>query len=137
MQNKMVEGDLVFLGNECVAQAAQSVEFTGPELVFQWMPGLAVTAHPIHSEDEGGRGWLRPIFNRGGVRHWEVSLHGNTEDGIWMGRMFAPYRPGPDPAGMVVALDLVLGQTHEGETMTREYLSAMRAYFAHRAKAAA
>lgn len=129
MQNKMVEGDLVFLGSECVARAAQSVEFDGPELVFQWTPFS-------FAEKEGGRGWLRPIFNRGDVRHWEVSLHGNTEGYMWMGRMFEPFarKPSPDLVGMVTAIDLVLAQLHDGEDHTLEYLEDMRAAFAHRSK---
>jgi hypothetical protein len=135
----MKRGDWIFSGEQLVAVAAQDRHVAqDQELVFTWISeGSYGYLSPLDEPSPIGsnRGYLRRIFKRGDVQHWEVSLYGDTKDNIWMGDLFEkpPSKPGVDNAGLASALDYLL-QENPYHGMLTDWLEKARDYYAWRAK---
>jgi hypothetical protein len=136
----MKRGDWVFSGDQLVAIATQNRYVAqDQELVFTWISeGSYGYLCPLEDEPSplsSNRGYLRRIFKRGDVQHWEVSLYGDTKDNIWMGNLFEkpPSEPGVDPSGMVSAIG-VLMRDLIADSYVRPYLQQAQDYYSWRAK---
>jgi hypothetical protein len=135
----MKRGDWIFSGEQLVAIAAQDRHVAqGQELVFTWVSESFYSY--LSPLDEFGpiasnRGYLRRIFKRGGVQHWEVSLYGDTKDNIWMGNLFEPppSKPDVDPSGMVSAIGGLM-ETLTRDSYVKPWLQQAQDYYAWRAK---
>lgn len=135
----MRRGDWIFSGEQLVAVAAQDRYVAqDQELVFTWVSeGSYGYLSPLDEPSPIGsnRGYLRRIFKRGDVQHWEVSLYGDTKDNLWMGNLFErpPSKHGVDPTGMVSAIG-VLMETLTRDSYVKPWLQQAQDYYAWRAK---
>lgn len=135
----MKRGDWIFSGEQLVAVAAQGRHVAqDQELVFTWISGSFYDYLPPLDETDpvvSNRGYLRRIFRRGDVQHWEVSLYGDTKDNIWMGNLFEPppSKPGVDPSGMVSAIGVLMRDLIP-DSYVRPYLQQAQDYYAWKAK---
>ena len=136
----MNEGDLIFMDGQVVARAKRSVAVEPGQTFSFTIPGqlLKHDDAPRPAEREAPYGVVSCIFREGGVQHWQIRIHGGeTEPGAWLrSGWFRAYdgKPASSPQGMVTALDLVIAQVDDSEFRMLDHLTAMRSYFAHRAR---
>jgi hypothetical protein len=111
-------------------KGAFELRFTWPKQIFRLSD--ADPADAVQTE----YGTIRRIFNMDGIQHWELHILGDApQDEWWQCGLFMHYsaRPSASPAGMVAALDMVLGVADDGGDHISGYLRHMRDYFAARA----
>jgi|GEM_PF-5041105 len=137
----MRQGDMVFFQGQMIATLNKSIAIPdGVAFQFEFFMEHepSFRGNPLRTAFQArtSRGCLRRIFNLGDIQHWELSIYGDaTLKDVWRSGLFdeAKTKPSADPAGMVVALDLVLAQLTAG-SIERSLLDQMRRFYLQRAE---